>query len=126
MFDRDKLYTCLLLVLSYFLINSLFYHDPEVNIATLLALLILGPLAYSCKKSEISIKYGRDIFASHYNRNIFYANLKEDKALREAIEYVWNLTPEDFVTFSRVLVEIRDSSNQEALKEVSRYFRRKK
>lgn len=51
-------------------------------------------------------------------------HVEEDPALRNTLEYLYGLSPTDFMRVVRLATELRDEGSQRAMKEASDHFRK--
>ncbi len=84
---------------------------------------ILLALYLSLRTTVLPIKT-KALFEERWSTEEFKTLMAKDPEFKAAVQYCFNLSSEDFLRFSRLLVEYRDEYNQKALKDVSDFFRR--
>lgn len=95
------------------------------NKESLTAGLVLAGLALVFTPDQLKIRAYR-IFDRKENVVKFEDWLDERPDLADALQKAHNLTPDDFMTFCRLLVEIRYKKDQAGLEMIARQFRREK
>lgn len=68
----------------------------------------------------------RGLFESGQAVSQLKEHVEEDPELRSVLEYLYGLSPTDFMRTVRLAVELRDEGSQRALKDASSYFRKNK
>lgn len=86
---------------------------------------LLLTISMCIKPQELKVTV-RGLFRNHAVTNELEAIFNADPKFNEALEYVRSLSPEDFLRFVRVSVEVRGKSDQNVLRDVGRLFGRKK
>lgn len=97
--------------------------SSEVRMIALNLMLVTATLALMFHSHEINIQAYR-IFDEDKNVYAFEEWISDKPELGQALAYAHNLNPDDFMTFCRLLVEVRYHKDQKVLEMVSRYFRR--
>lgn len=124
MFDRQKLRDQIAILLVIAVICG-----AAGKLAATAAAMIAAMLAtclYFSMRSTVLPRVTKDLFANNVSVNEFKDLYKNDADFQQAVSYVYRLSTDDFLRFTRLLVELRDQANQGALKEVSDFFRRTK
>lgn len=66
----------------------------------------------------------RGLFSGGNSISELREHVEEDPALRSALEYLYGLSPTDFMRVVRLAVELRDEASQRAMKSASDHFRK--
>lgn len=124
MFDRQKLRDQIAILLVIAVICG-----AAGKLAATAAVMIAAMLAtclYFSMRSTVLPRVTKDLFANNVSVNEFKDLYKNDADFQQAVSYVYRLSTDDFLRFTRLLVELRDQANQGVLKEASDFFRRTK
>lgn len=89
-----------------------------------LASLLLA-LYWSLRPTVLPIKT-KGLFEARTSTVEFKELLEKEPELKQAVQYCFSLSSDDFLRFTRMVVEYRDEANQNSLKDVSDFFRRSK
>lgn len=113
------------LVLSIHLFGFFLSSSEIASAVFLLCFVITASIALLFHQHEVKVRAYR-IFDNPANVHKFEQWIENKPELADAITWAHQLPPDDFMTFCRLLVEVRYHKDQSALELVSRHFRREK
>lgn len=87
---------------------------------------MLATSLFMSLRATVLPRVTKDLFANNVSVNEFKDLYNSDADFQQAVSYVYRLSTDDFLRFTRLMVELRDQANQGALKEVGDFFRRSK
>jgi len=113
MFRKDKLLVHLIVLSIWWVgtavLGNIFFYPLTVVVMVLLC------LYFSVGDGVIEVNVRNNIDSPEV-----VSLLKSDAKLNTAVEYACSLNSDDFIRFVRMVVEMRDSKSQKALKEASK------
>lgn len=68
----------------------------------------------------------RDLFEDNARVNALRAQMMEDEEFSQALSYAAGLDSDQFITFCRAVIEVRNERNRRQLRELSGQYRREK
>lgn len=66
----------------------------------------------------------RGLFSGGFAVSELREHVEKDPALRNTLEYLYGLSPTDFMRVVRLAIELRDEASQRGLKDASDHFRK--
>lgn len=98
---------------------------PVLSMIFLTGVVLQLNLVNVFRANEVKIRV-KDLFEDNYSVNQFKAQFKDDPKFAESLSYISSLPPDDFIAFSRLMIEVRYQHDQVAMKAISRQFRLEK
>lgn len=124
MFNKQRLLEQAIAVAFFGIACLAFDKTAPAAILTSIAIVFFG-LYNSIKKTEFNFT-SREIFDDNYDLNIVKEKIRSDPEFSNAVQYLYNLPPNDFLKFGRLLTEMRDEANQKWLGDIAKQFRKEK
>lgn len=127
MFDRQKLRDIIIGLFASSLAIMWIGSGEDNNRTTAGGVMFLAALLlsiYMALRPTVIPVSPKKLFESNYAVNQFRELMATDPDLNQAVQYCFNLSSEDFLRFTRLVVEYRDEANQKGLKDVVELFRR--
>lgn len=129
MLDKTLLFRGMLISAILGTLLKLGGHDG-LSMAFVFMCALNSVLYAATRTTQIEILEAKSFQIRDPNANILRNQMMEaiegNPELRAAVTYAYNLTPEDFIKFGRIVVELRANADQSWLRELSHQFRKEK
>ncbi len=122
MLSAKKLRSAILAMCVSGFIFFLLGNTPAAAIFLTADLVLLG-LLFSSREDNITLNV-RNLHDENVQVNEYLEKMKTDAPLRQAVDYVYNLSTNDLLKFARLIVELRYNSDQKFLSMLASIFRK--
>lgn len=100
-------------------------HNPVLALVFLSGVIFQLNMMNIFRKHEINVK-AKDLFEDNERTNKLREMMQGDPEFSNALNFVASLDSNQFIVFSRLIVEVRNERNRRVLKDLSSQYRREK